>query len=213
MGCCSCLARTIIGLVNMIVLIVMIVIICFSWDQIKKINIDEVHSSKNVLIFVIVVIAFIALTCIIGFFMFCYYKSKCFRITYAILYLVVVIIEIVLIACSVKDYQTILEDAETWWIENEGTQDVKDVESDLECCGFKVPYNATEMENCGYQPTNSSNIETCYNKIDEKLKKSKKGIQIAGIVILIIQALLLIYSLWYAFCFNSCKTEKVSSSS
>ncbi|KAI5512749.1 tetraspanin family [Trichomonas vaginalis G3] len=231
MSCCLCLARTIIGLVNLIILIVMAVILYFSWDQIKQIKIDEIKSSKKVLIFVIVVVAIIAITCIIGFFLLCC-DSKCFRMTYAILYFIIVIAEIVLVYFTVKAFPKIIDDTEDWWNENKGKQSVKDIESDLECCGFKTAYNAAEMANCGYQQNNTSNstdnnitdtnstennttgnVQTCYNKIDENLNKSKKGLKIAGIVVIVVQALLLIYSIWYGCCYKRHKKDKSSSTS
>lgn len=236
MTCCSCMAVALIGVINLVILVVMGVVAYFCLDIIKQVTISEVKSSKTFL-FSAAVIGVIALTCIIGFFMLCCYKNQCFRTTYAVLYFIIVVAECALLYFIYKTYPTLLHDLDTWWDKNKGSVEVKKVESSLECCGFIKEYNETEMMNCGYTSNSSSTdtnssenktanaetnttetnstdstIETCYNKVNDKLAKSKKGLMIAGIGIAAVQIILLIYSLWFGCCYKPHKKDESSSS-
>lgn len=229
MSCCSCLARTIIGLVNLIILIVIGVVIFVSWGNIKNFNMDEVEGSKKQFIFMIVVFAFIALTCVIGFFMLCCGESKCFRTTYAVFYFIIVVAEIVLVVIVYKNKDKIKDNTQEQFEKHAGEKSVQDIEKAFECCSYNKPYNITMQPKCGYQPENityenvtednttveyTTGIPTCKAKIDDELKKYHKSIQIAAIVVLVVQVLVLIYALWYACCYKPHhKRDKSSSSS
>lgn len=203
MSCCSGCARAVIGIVNLIILIIIGVAIFVSWAGLKSFHIDDVDGSNKPFIFMIVVFAFVAITCIVGFLMLCLGQFKCFRITYVVMYIIIIIIEIVLVVVAVKMKSTVMTTAKEYFEQHAGEEDVQKIEEALKCCGYDKPYNETMKDKCGYKPTNETEeIPVCKEKIDDLNKKFAKVILIVGIIAIIFELFLLAFASWYAFCYK-----------
>lgn len=194
------MARTIIGIVNLVILII-IAICCFVGRKVftdyKLDNIKEFSSQTKYLIAVFV---FVAIVCLIGFLMICFGGFKCFRCTYAFFYLVIVIVEIILVALAAKFPGKAKEYAQKHWDQYKNQSAVQEIEKVLKCCGFIEPYNGSEV--CGYTPDNETTAPTCWNAVEEKIKSNKKYAMYGGIIILVLQIILFFYAIWYGFCYK-----------
>lgn len=199
MTCCSCCARTVIGIVNFIVLLILGLCVFIGWAAIKKNNLDTLGKAKTGVIMMIVVFVFVAIVCILGFLIICFGNIKCYRVTYAILFIVVVVIEIVIIAVAIGIVKKINTTVQAWWDENKGKDTIKSIEEGLECCGYKTPYSEEDMKNCGYHNTTATTIETCTQQVDDLIKAWKKILLGVGIFVIVIQVIVLAFALYLAF--------------
>lgn len=206
---CFYVARSIIGLVNFIILIVLGVVVFFIWSQLKQLRIDEVDSFKKQLLLMLIGFIFIAIASIVGFFMLCCGQYKCFRVFYIILYMIFIAIESALITLAIRNRDNSLKLTKTYFEDHIGESVIRNIESKLKCCGYGRPYNTTEQSMCGFQSENVPNIPLCHTKIDHHVERFTKIILILEFSIISAQILHLIFAFWYAFYFKDDSDEDI----
>lgn len=198
MGCCSCcgecLARTIIGVVNFVMLAFAIIACALLWlskDKNSWMNFD-VTSKENVpFIIMIVIAAFAALASLVGFFILCC-KNMCWRATYLVLIIIAIILEVVGVVLAFKYPDTIVDSIGNVWDKMEG-EDLKlrgIIEGEFSCCGWKV-YNPI-----GCNVTLTSTPDSCYNKLKASIDTSIHKIGYVVIALVAVEFFIFILAIY-----------------
>lgn len=199
-ACCRGCARWVIGIVSACVIICAIVAAVVVYKKEKDKNWSKLVKNNIPFIFILVAMAFAVFSAIIGFLL-CCCKKKCLYITYLIIIFIVIIIEVVAIVLAFVYKDKIINGIEENW--NNDKKDMyesrKGIEESFKCCGFRDTKDADGLP-CGFNTTNESAVEDCYDKINEDVKKNMKNLKIAAIVMGCVELLLLICAIYLACC-------------
>ena len=206
MGCIS-FAKGIIVSVNALIVIACAIVMGVCYQKMStedgKEYYDLFKKSTGFMIF-IMVIAFCFVVCVIGFLLICC-KNKCWRVLYCLGMTVVVIAEVACAAVIYTYTDKALDYVGEQWEKADTNKavntSVRSAEITFKCCGFK---NATEKDlaRCQeysedeYEPANMAT--TCYESLKTTIKDNLNYFGIGTIVILVVEVLLYIFSIYYA---------------
>ena len=196
-GCCQGCARWVIGIVSACVLVCAIVAAVIVYKKEKDKNWSKLVKNNIPFIFILVAMAFACFSALIGFLL-CCCKKKCLYVTYLIIIFIVIIIEVVAIVLAFVYKDKIIDGIEENWNNDDLVNSRQEIENGFGCCNFR---NTQDQAKCGYTPKDASEeIENCYTKIHNDVKKNMKNLKIAAIVMGCVELLLLICAIYLVCC-------------
>jgi hypothetical protein len=119
-------------------------------------------------------------------------NNRCCRVTYAIIVVAVVLLEISAIVIALKFKEKLLEAVKEGWT-NPDKQVIKvrkGLERQFQCCGFDY-FGFLEPEGCGLEPLQWITAPPCKNAIEQVIKANLLSLGIAAIVVTVLETLLL----------------------
>ena len=201
MGCTAKCAKFLIVLVNAIVLIGMAIGVGVSWNQLKTTDVQKFQQliTKNKLFAALAcVIAFIAISSLIGFSLLCC-SPKWYRIIYFFFLFVAFAVEVVAVAFASKQYTVIVDTIGDNWNKEDYNSSVDYVEKTLKCCSFNNKTYQENKESCHYMEYNGT---FCENKITDMVKDNMDKVKIAVIVLVVFEVILFLLTFYWACCFK-----------
>ena len=194
MGCCSGCARWLIGIISACVLICAVVAAVYVYVKEKDRDWSKLVKNNIPFWFIVFAACCAVVTSIIGFIL-CCCKSKCLYITYLVIIILVICVEIAAIVLAFCYKDKIIDGIEENWNNDKYRESRLDLERNFKCCGFREPEFVID---CGYKeepfPT------TCYNKIKKEIDDHIKQLRICVIVMACIELVLLICASYLACC-------------
>ena len=207
MSCGAKFAKFIIGIVNLIILVAAIIVFAVCYAQLGgdgKEYYDLFKTSTAFLVF-IAVLVFCLVACVVGFLL-CCCKSKCWRVFYAILLTVVIVVEIAVVAVIYSYTDQVITFVEKQWNKMDSDpgihKAVESAEQNLCCCGFNTT-STKDLDRCNNYTIEGAWTADCVNqsclaKLTDTVNSNLKQFGIGGIVILVIEILLFIFTIYYA---------------
>lgn len=197
MGCCNGFSRWLIGIVSVCVIICAVVAAVIVYTKEK--NQDWAKLIKNNLpfIFILIAMAFAIVSSIIGFLLCCCQK-RCLYITYLIIIVIVIAVEIVAVVLAFRFKDKIIDGIEENWMNDKYKNTRISIEENMQCCGFKTE---EPLSDCGYKPKNEKAV-LCFNKISDEINSHIKQLQIAAIVMTVVEVILLVCASYLVCCEN-----------
>lgn len=188
MGSCGeCLARTIIGVVNFVILafaVVAVALLYVSKDKQDWLQFDIKNSKNAPFIALIVIAVFAVISSLVGFFIICC-KSMCWRVTYLVLITIAIIIEIVGIVLAFKYTSVILDGIRGVW----DTSEVRPkIEQEFNCCGF----DDFKLEGCAAPDAN----ESCVGKLKDSIEAISHKVGYVVIALAVIEVIVFIFAIY-----------------
>lgn len=201
MGCCNKVSRWLISIVSICVIICCVVAAVIVYKKEKDKDWSKLIKNNIPFIFILVAMSVAIVSSIIGFLLCCCDK-KCLYITYLIIIVIVILVEIAAIVLAFCFKDKIIDGIEENWMKIKFNETRITIEKNYECCGFK---SEIPLDKCGYVPGDKTAV-LCYDKIDNEIDSNIKGLQIAVIVMTIVEIVLLVCAS-YLVC---CDKERVS---
>lgn len=194
MGCCNRLSRWLIAIVSICVIVCCVVGAVLVYLKEKDKDWSKLIKSDLPFIFILVVMSIVIVSSIIGFLL-CCCDTKCLHVTYLIIIIVVILVEIAAIVLAFCYKNKIIDGIEENWYKPKLNETRNDIEHNYECCGFK-----TQSGQCGYKPPEGETAVLCYNKIDTELEENMKSLQIAVIIMAVVELILFICACYLVCC-------------
>lgn len=196
MGCCNRFSRWLIAIVSICVIICCVVGSVLVYKKEKDKDWSKLIKNNIPFIFILAVMAFAVISCIIGFLL-CCCEKKCLFVTYLVIIILVICVEIAAIVLAFCYKDNIIDGIEENWNNTKLNETIIEIEKSYECCGFKTPDPDGQ---CGYIPPEGEVAMLCYNKIDNEIKENMKNLQIVAIIMAIVEVILLICACYLVCC-------------
>ena len=212
MGCCNkgCLARFLIGLINALILVACIILMAVVYSHISGGEGEEyfdLFKNSAAFLILILLLIFCVIVCVVGFLLWCC-TSKCWRVFYVVCLTVIVVAEIALVVVFFVCTDTVLDSIQDEWTtknEDEGiAKAIRSAELHFHCCGFNET-TAEDRARCWaytQEPDTEYKREyidtTCYKSFEKLVKDNLQDLGIGTVVILVVEIILYIMSVYYA---------------
>lgn len=205
MGCCGCdcCVRWIIGIVNIVIIIGAIVGVVLTYPKVKDNIVISKMGNPYVAVIFLVVVIIICLSCIFGMLLICC-NNKCMKISYMISIIVIIILEIVVLVLAFVYPDKLMEYINTAWTDPNMQAGRMEIEKAFNCCYFdKVIEGDYE---CGYK---GEGAPLCKDKMVETVKNVENNIGYCLIALVIVEILLLIFSI-YLVCHSDKQVSNIT---
>lgn len=188
------MARVVIGVVNFVMLafaIIACVLIWVSKDKNSWTEFDVTSKENLPFILMIIIAAFAILASLVGFFILCC-KNICWRMTYLVLIIIAIILEVVGIVIAFKSTESIIDSIGEVWDSMEGKNlEIRNsVEGELKCCGWKT-FNVT---NCNV--TSQQTGVACYDKLKDSIDGVVLLVGYVVIGIVVVEVIILLLAIY-----------------
>lgn len=201
MACCNKFSRWLIAIVSICVIVCCVVAAVVVYKKEKGKDWSKLIKNNIPFIFILVAMSVAVVSSIIGF-VFCCSDSQCLQITYLIIIIFVIVVEVAAIVLAFVFKNKIIDGIEENWTNNKYNETRVFIEREYQCCGFKTQNSTIQ---CGYNPENGT-APLCFNKISDEINDNMKNLQIAVIIMAIVEIILLVCAS-YLVC---CDKERVS---
>jgi hypothetical protein len=191
MPCCASLSKIIIGAINVVIIVGAIIAGVLVYEHRNEYDWTEFKSAEIPAILTLAVALFAVLSAIIG--LISLSGLKCARVLYLIIVVLAILFEAALVVIAFLYKDTILDDIDKHWNDSGYTKTRTKLEKDLSCCGFETDES---LSICGYAPPVGQTPDHCKDKIAEQVKKYQGNIQIAAIVLVVAELLLVIAAIY-----------------
>ena len=203
-GCC---ARFLIGLINALILVGVIVLMAVVYSEISGGEGEEYYNLfKNSAAFLILILllVFCVIVCVVGFLLWCC-KSKCWRVFYVLCLTVIVVAEIALVIVFFVCTDAVLDSIGKEWSSEQDDpgilEAIQSAEKHFQCCGFNET-TASDLLRCTTYISESypatALTTTCYKAFEKLVDDNLQHLGIGVIVILVVEIILYIMSIYYA---------------
>lgn len=135
-------------------------------------------------------------------FYWCCGNKRWFRICYLIFYILVIALEVACCIVSYSSSESITKHIEDRWFSDDYTEERQSFEKEFRCCGYNSSTSGTSYS-CGCTGNDCSGF--CYEKIKDQISDSMKYTNIATIVLIVLQFILVIMMMYLACCDKSVK--------
>lgn len=189
MSCCQGWARWLIGIVSICVIICAVAAGVTIYRKEKDRDWSRLIKNNIPFSFILVAMICAVISSIIGFLL-CCCKSRCLYITYLLIIVMAIIIEIAGICLAFTYKDKIIDGIEENWQDEKFTNTRVTIEESMKCCGFKTVDVHPII--CGYKPGKNESIPLCFDQIKEEIDSNMKGLRISIIVMTVVEVVLLI---------------------
>lgn len=192
-NCCSNCARFFIGIASIAVLICAVVAAAIVFKNQDDADWSSISTKNLPFVFILVAMALAVVTSVIGLIMICC-KKQCLNITYLVLLIIVILFEVAVIVLAFVYSDDILNSIEDHWLDDSVNSTRRIFEEQFNCCGFND--TMLVLEQLGGVCGSKTATVNCYKAIEDSVNKNMKQLQIAIIVMCVVEIILLISAIY-----------------